>query len=225
MSSTSFSQIRNAALSLENQTDKLLAQLSKTQQLINSAELEDTELTLVAEINLILEKREDIINKLKRSIDTDDSAPASRIQQVQRHKEILAGHRSSFLKIQSKITEERNRNNLLFLIRLDLSAHKQRNVSSSAGINENDYILEEGRRVEQANSFADRLLQQAYETRDELIGQQGVLQNALSRIAGTIQLIPGINVLISRINTRRKRDTLILASVISLCIIGLFFFS
>ncbi|WPK22869.1 hypothetical protein PUMCH_000089 [Australozyma saopauloensis] len=225
MSSATFSQIRNSALSLENQTDKLLAQYSKIQQVGNSVASDDAELNLVNDITQILEKREDIIARLKRSIETDSAAPASRSQQVQRHKEVLADHRSSFLKIQSKISEERNRNNLLFLIRLDLSAHKQRNVSSASGINENDYILEEGRRVEQANSFADRLLQQAYETRDELIGQQAFLQNAQSRIAGTIQQIPGINVLVSRINTRRKRDTLILASVISLCIIGLLFFS
>lgn len=225
MSSAPFSQTRNTALSLENQTGKLLAQFSKLQQLGNSADPNDAEQTLIAEITEILDKRDEVISKLRRAIDSDDITSTSRTQQVQRHKEILADHKNSFLKIQSKINEERNRNNLLYLIRLDLSAHKQRNVSSNSGISDNDYILEEGRRVEQANSFAERLLQLAYETRDELIGQQAFLQNAQGRIASTIQLIPGINVLISRINTRRKRDTLILASVIALCIFGLLFFS
>lgn len=225
MSSATFSQIRNSALSLENQTDKLLSQYSKLQQIGNSSESSDAELTIASDITQILEKRDEVISKLKRTVDTDEAAPASKLQQVQRHKEVLADHRNSFLKIQSKINEERNRNNLLFLIRLDLSAHKQRNVSSSAAMSDNDYILEEGRRVDQANSFAERLLQQAFETRDELIGQRAFLQNAQGRIASTIQLIPGINVLISRINTRRKRDTLILASVIALCIFGLLFFS
>lgn len=225
MSSATFSQIRNSALSLENQTDKLLSQYSKLQQTSNSAESSEAELTIASDITQILEKRDEVISKLKRTVDTDDTTPASKLQQVQRHKEVLADHRNSFLKIQSRINEERNRNNLLYLIRLDLSAHKQRNVSSSAAMSDNDYILEEGRRVDQANSFAERLLQQAYETRDELIGQRAFLQNAQGRIASTIQLIPGINVLISRINTRRKRDTLILASVIALCIFGLLFFS
>lgn len=225
MSSATFSQIRNSALSLENQTDKLLGQYYRLQQTGSSADVNETEQALVSEISQMLERRDEIIGKLKRTIDTDEMTPASKVQQAQRHKEVLADHRSSFLKIQSKINEERNRNNLLYLIRLDLSAHKQRNVSSSNGVSDNDYILEEGRRVDQANSFAERLLQQAFETRDELIGQHAFLQNAQGRISSTIQLIPGINVLISRINTRRKRDTFILASVISFCIIGLLFFS
>ncbi|MGG6498071.1 UNVERIFIED_CONTAM: hypothetical protein NY603_34615, partial [Bacteroidetes bacterium 56_B9] len=75
--------------------------------------------------------------------------------------------------------------------------------------NDNDYILDEARRVDNANSFADRLLQQAFETRDELYNQRVFLQNASSRIQNTLQTIPGVNVLISRINTRRRRDTLI----------------
>ena len=225
MSSATFSQIRNSALLLENQTDKLLAQLSKTKQSGNAIGLDDIELAVVTEIMQILEKRDELIGKLKRTIDVDGAALPSRVQQVQRHKEVLADHRTSFLKIQSKINEERDRNNLLYLIRLDLSAHKQRNVSSTPAMSHNDYILEEGRRVEQANSFAERLLQQAFETRDELISQSNMLQNAQGRISNTIQQIPGIGVLISRINTRIKMDTIILASVISLCIFGLFFFS
>lgn len=162
---------------------------------------------------------------LKRAAESDDAISTSKLQQLQRHKEILATDRSSFLKIQGRINHERNLNNLLFLVQSDISAHKQRNVSSVDAEDASDYILDEGRRVNSANSFAERLLQQAYETRDELISQRAYLQNAQSRIQGTILTIPGINVLMSRINTRRKRDTLIMASVIAFCIIGLFLLS
>lgn len=197
---------------------------SKLQLVGNSIEANDDESSLVAQISDLLQKREEVIGNLNRISEVDATISTSKLQQLQRHREILAEHRSSFLKMQTKITDERNRNNLLFLIQSDISAHKQRNVSSAA-TNEDDYILDERRRVDTANSFADRLLQLAYETRDELTGQRQYLQNATSRIQGTLQSIPGINVLVSRINTRRKRDTLIMGFVIAFCIIGLFFFA
>lgn len=223
MSSATFTQTRNSALHLEKQTELLLARYSKL-QLANSVEASEDETGLEGQIADILRKREDVIANLNRISEVDMSISTSKLQQLQRHRETLADHRQLFLKMQSKISDERNRNNLLFLIQLDISAHKQRNVSSAA-TNEDDYILDERRRVDNANSFADSLLQRAYETRDELFSQRAYLQSALSRIQGTLQSIPGINVLVSRINTRRKRDTLIMGFVIAVCIIGLFFFA
>lgn len=224
MSSATFSQTRNSALNLEKQTEALLARYSKFQLIGNSIEANDDETALVAQISDMLQKREAVIGSLNRISEVDLSISTSKLQQLQRHREILAEHGASFHKMQSKINDERNRNNLLFLIQSDISAHKQRNVSSSA-TNEDDYILEERRRVDTANSFANSLLQRAYETRDELFSQRAYLQNATTRVQGTLQTIPGINVLVSRINTRRKRDTLIMGFVIAFCIILLFFFA
>lgn len=224
MSSATFTQTRNNAVNLEKQTEVLLVKFSKFQQLANSVEADDEETSLVAQIADLLQKREDVVGNLNRISEVDVTISTSKLQQLQRHRETLAEHRLSFSKLQNKINDERNRNNLLFLIQSDISAHKQRNVTQLA-TNDDDYILDERRRVDTANSFADRLLQQAYETRDELMSQRAHLQNASTRIQSTLQTIPGINVLLSRINTRRKRDTLILAFVIALCIIGLFFFA
>lgn len=190
----------------------------------SSVEPSAEETALTNQVSDLLQRREETVATLNRTSDADINISTSKLQQLQRHKETLAQDRASFRKIQAKINEERNRNNLLFLVQSDISAHKQRNVSSAAE-NANDYILEEGRRADAANSFAERLLQLAYETRDELMNQRTMLLGALTRIQSTIQTIPGLNVLISRINTRRKRDTLILATVITLCILGLFFFA
>ena len=54
------------------------------------------------------------------------------------------------------------------------------------------------------NSIADRLLQGAFATRDELLNQRQYLNNAQLQVLSTMQNIPGLNVLISKINTRRK---------------------
>lgn len=222
MSSATFTQTRTFAQNLEKQTEQLLSRLSKIQTGGVSVDPSEEETTVTTSILEVLEKRDEVVGRLNRLLEADVTISTSKLQQLQRHKEVLADHKGLFNKIQGRITEERNRNNLLFTIRSDISAHKQREILLGPD-SENNYILDERARVDNANSFADRLLQQAYETRDELFSQRVQLLNAANRVLGTLQSIPGINVLISKINTRRKRDTLIMGFVIAFCIIGLFF--
>ncbi|CUM55816.1 unnamed protein product [Debaryomyces tyrocola] len=225
MSSATFTQTRSQALNLEKQADTLLSRYSAFQNLSNTSS-SDEENELSDSIFENLQKRENVVNTLNRISETDTNLSTSKLQQLQRHKEILSEHRRSYAKIKGVIKEERNRNNLLFSVRSDIDAHRERssNNSNNRDLNANDYILDESVRADNANSFAERLLQQAYNTRDELYSQRAHLSNAQLRMMGAVLLIPGINVLISRINTRRKRDTLILATVIAICILVLFFF-
>ena len=218
MSSSTFSQTRSQALNLEKQTETLLAKYSQFQNHV-TAEANDDESSCCQQISDILDKRDDTLHRLNRISETE-AISTSKLQQLTRHKEILQDHRQSFRKIQSQIHEERNKTNLLFSVRTGIELAKARNDTAA---NPNDYILDESTRVNNANNLADRLLQQAFETRDELWNQRQYLQNAQLKILSSLQSIPGLNVLISKINTRRKRDTLILATVITLCILGLFF--
>ncbi|GME93631.1 unnamed protein product [[Candida] boidinii] len=73
------------------------------------------------------------------------------------------------------------------------------------------------------NSFADRLLQQVWETGQEVTRQNATLNNVSVRLQRTLSTIPGLNVLLSKINTRRRRDTIIIAAVIVICLILLWF--
>ncbi|CAO3597250.1 unnamed protein product [Absidia cylindrospora] len=67
--------------------------------------------------------------------------------------------------------------------------------------------------------MTDMILDQAYATRQDVSRQGRTIQGFNTKIVGVMGHIPGINNLISRINTRRERDTLIMAGVISTCII------
>lgn len=220
MSSSSFAQTRSQALNLEKQTEQLLSQYSQC-QLQQNLEPNQEEITIINHIQEILDKRNAIINKLNRISESIDIS-TSKLQQLTRHREILQDHTFTFQRIANQIQDDRNRNNLLFSVQSDINAHKKQSQTQDTQT-ANDYILHESQRVDNANSIADRLLQSAFNTRDELLNQRQYLSNAQSKMFNTLQNIPGINVLISKINTRRKRDTLILASVIALCIIVLFF--
>ncbi|CAX40710.1 Golgi SNAP receptor complex member, putative [Candida dubliniensis CD36] len=223
MSSSTFTQTRSRALSLEKQTEQLLSKFSQFQQQqqqnqSQSLDITQEEITIRQQIEEIFQKRDAIISKLNRISEVEPNLSTSKLQQLTRHKEKLNDDNLSFTKIINNIEDERNKNNLLFNVHRDINHHKQqRNLDGNA------YILEESERVNNVNSIADRLLQGAFATRDELLNQRQYLNNAQSQVASTMQNIPGLNVLISKINTRRKRDTLILASVIAICILFLFF--
>jgi Golgi SNAP receptor complex protein 1 len=220
MSSATFTQTRSQALNLEKQTESLLSRYSQFQNIPNSTLASEDETKMHESIVETLDKRDSIITKLNRISESDQTISTSKLQQLARHKEILNEHRKSLNRIQSNIEQDRNRNNLLFSVQSDISAHQKRNRPET---NSHDYILDERERVDNANSFADRLLQLAYQTRDELLEQRQNLNNASLRMMGSLSAIPGLNVLIGKINTRRRRDTLILATVIAVCIVILFF--
>lgn len=223
MSSSTFTQTRSQALSLEKQTEQLLSKFSQFQQQqqqnqSQSLDITQEEITIRQQIEETFQKRDAIILKLNRISEVEPNLSTSKLQQLTRHKEKLNDDNLSFTKIINNIEDERNKNNLLFNVHRDINHHKQqRNLDGNA------YILEESERVNNVNSIADRLLQGAFATRDELLNQRQYLNNAQLQVVSTMQNIPGLNVLISKINTRRKRDTLILASVIAICILFLFF--
>lgn len=222
MSSQTFTQARSQALSLEKQTEQLLSKYSQFQTQHNLDSTPEEEL-VIQQINDILIRRDDVISKMNRmSTMQTSNLSTSKLQQFARHQEKLNDDKISFNNITNRIIEERNKNNLLFHVQNDINVHKQKeNIRNN--INGNDYILEELERVDNVNNIADRLLQSAFNTRDELLNQRQYLNNAQSQILSSLQNIPGLNVLISKINTRRKRDTLILALVIAICILVLFF--
>lgn len=210
----SFAHTRAKALNLEKETELLLAKYATA---LLGVELGDREAELEQQVSAILEEREVLVKSL-----ASINAPPGKAQQVQRHREILAEHRQSFARMEEASAGERARHNLLYSVREDISAHHQRSKAMGAGsMNANDYALDESQRADAANSLADRLLNQAHLTRDDLEMQRQRLGNAQLRMLASIQQVPGLKMLVSKINSRRKRDTVILATLIALCIVVL----
>lgn len=96
-------------------------------------------------------------------------------------------------------------------------------------------LITERDRIDHSHGIADSLLETAYATRNEFGRQRQALSRINQRLmqsASTTTLvcvltggqIPGINTIIGKINTRKKRDSLIIAGLISLCIFGLIIF-
>lgn len=212
--SNSFVTVRSQAISLESQTDSLLTRYSSFAQTTSSEPLAQ-ETQLQEKLETILNKRQDIVETLQKIADNDSDISTTKLSQLQRHRETLQENWQTFRNIRSSIQQERNRLNLIFSVKKDL---QQDTIE-----NRDEYIQDEYRRVENSHSVVDSLIDQAYETRDQFMSQRRVLHKSGDRILQTLQHIPLINNVIAKINTRRKKNAVILASLISICILVLFF--
>jgi Golgi SNAP receptor complex protein 1 len=207
---STFNSIRPQALSLETQTATLLSKYSSFAMSPSSSATAE-ELKLERQVESILQKREELLDNLSRISDTTPSLPTVKLQQLIRHKEILQENWKQFIQLRSSITSERNKLNLLFNVNKSLDERKN--------IDEMNYINDESQTVNGMNNVTDDLIQRAYETRDNLLNQRSVLQRSSNKLLSTLGNIPGVNNLISKINTRRKRDAVILGLLISVCIL------
>ncbi|CAL9735610.1 golgi SNAP receptor complex member 1 [Monosporozyma servazzii] len=219
-SAPSFVTVRGQAISLETQTESLLSKYSTFAQ-TTSAEQTSQEGKIDNQLETNLHKRQEIIDSLSKICHENPNISATKLTQLQRHKEILTIHWKNFQNIRSSIQQERNRLNLLFSVKNDIA--QDHNNSNEIIGDADEYIQNESRRIDQSHNIVDRLITQAWETRDQFAAQSSTLNNANNRILGTLQRIPGITQVISRIGTRRRKNAVILASITTICILILFF--
>ncbi|EDO14959.1 hypothetical protein Kpol_388p2 [Vanderwaltozyma polyspora DSM 70294] len=212
----SFVTIRSEVISLESKADSLLSKYSSFAQ-TTSSEATGQEKKLDVQIENVLQRTQDVVEKLRNICNDNNDISTTKLTQLSRHAEILQDHWKNFRNIRSSIQQERNRLNLLFSVKNDIEQQKFLDT------NEDEYIQNEARRVDQSHNLVDRLIAQALETRDQFNSQSNLLHSANNRMLQTIQRIPGLNQLIAKINTRRRKNALILSSVITICFLILFF--
>ncbi|ODV90886.1 hypothetical protein CANCADRAFT_113159 [Tortispora caseinolytica NRRL Y-17796] len=211
----SFSVVRSELRQNETRTDELLAQLA-TRQSVDDA--------LCREVDEILNASSAQISQLERLAASEPQT--SREHVVQRHKEIMEEHQLQLRSLVAKLTQDQQRRQLLSSVKAEAEAY--RSGSGSGGHTEAaeaEYMLHERGRIDNSLNMTDRILAQAYETRDEFDRQTSVLANVQRRVFQSASQVPGINVLISKINTRRKRDSLILSAIVTACFLMLWFFA
>lgn len=85
-------------------------------------------------------------------------------------------------------------------------------------------MLDERRRIDNSHSMADNVLSQAYAVRENFGLQRETLSSINRRIVGVASQIPGMNSLMGRISSKKRRDAIILAVFIALCFLMLLYF-
>jgi len=166
-------------------------------------------------------QRYTLLQQLARTLDSEPTPSALKSTNLARHREILQQHRTELSRLKSSISTTRDHANLLSNVRSDISAY-QRSQNPEAA--EADYMLSERSRLDNSHNMVDSVLSQAYATNESFALQRETLGSIQRRITGAAAQIPGINGLMQRIGSKKRRDGIILGSFIALCCLALFWF-
>jgi golgi SNAP receptor complex member 1 len=166
-------------------------------------------------------QRETLLSQLTRSLDSEPTASSLKTSNLARHRDIHSEHTREFSRLRLQIKDARNRHNLLSNVRADISAYRAQNPAAA----EEEYMLDERERLDASHRVADGVLSQAYAISDSFRTQRETLASVNRRIVGAASQIPGINSLMSRIGSKKRRDGFILGGFIALCFLAVFFLS
>lgn len=182
----------------------------------------EEELRVESRLQEVLEQRDGLVGQLSRLLDSESAHSSSAVKQnnLARHREILSDHRRELARLKSAISEARSRANLLSNVRSDINAYR----SSQPGQAEADYMLDERSRIDNSHNVADSVLSQAYAVQENFGIQRETMANINRRIVGAASQVPGINSLIGRIGTKKRRDGIILGTFIAFCFLMLLWF-
>ncbi|OOQ90497.1 putative vesicle transport v-SNARE protein Gos1 [Penicillium brasilianum] len=218
-----WAQLRQQARSLETQTEQLFHTYAQFSSLTKPPPSPtEEELRLESQLKDLLERRESLISQLSRLLDSEATLTSSALKQnnLARHREVLADHRRELQRLTSAIAESRDRANLLSNVRSDIDAYH----ASIPGAAEADYMLEERGRVENSHNMIDGVLSQAYAINENFGIQRETLASINRRIVGAASQVPGMNYLIGKIGTKKRRDAIILGCFIGFCFLMLVYF-
>ncbi|KAF1356986.1 snare region anchored in the vesicle membrane C-terminus-domain-containing protein [Delphinella strobiligena] len=217
-----WAQLRQQARTLETQTDTLFHTYSQFGSVTNiPPKPSEEEVRTEAQLEDILERRTALLSQLTRLLDSEAQVSALKSTNLARHKEILTQHRNELNRLKSQISTTRDRANLLSNVRSDINAYRSQHPEDA----EAEYMLQERGRIDNSHNMADSVLSQAYAINENFGLQRETLANINRRIVGAASQVPGINGLIQRIGTKKRRDGIILGSFIALCFLIFFFFS
>ncbi|CEI64772.1 hypothetical protein FVEN_g3276 [Fusarium venenatum] len=222
--SGSWTSLMQQARNLEKQTENLFHTYSRFAAAPNiPPKPTEKERETETKLEELLEKREDVISKLVRLLDSEAALTSSAIKQknLNTFQRKLADHKKNLIHLRSNLQEARNRANLLSNVQSDIDQYRQNNPEAA----EADYMLQERNRIDNSNNMADNVLSQAYAVNDSFNLQRETLASINRRITHAASQVPGINTLIGRISAKKRRDGIIMGSFVAFCFIVFFLFS
>uniref|UniRef100_A0A8C2X730 Golgi SNAP receptor complex member 1 n=1 Tax=Cyclopterus lumpus TaxID=8103 RepID=A0A8C2X730_CYCLU len=191
---------------------------SDTTPLLNNSTQDRMFDTMSVEIEQLLAKLTLVNDKMAEYTNTPGTASlnAALMHTLQRHRDILQDYTQEFHKTKGNFLAIREREDLLGSVRKDIDQ------SSINECNQMQHIV-----TSQSISLPC-LFSIAMATKENMTSQRGFLKSIQSRVntlANILYRFPTINNLIQRINLRKRRDSLILGTVIGVCTILLLLYA
>jgi len=231
---SSWEDMRKQARQLENEIDVKLVNFSKLGSgptIFSNAVKSNGETSHLLDENFVFESLsseiKELLSMLSEINDTMSEISASQAQSaalkhtLQRHHDILKDYNTEFQKTKSHIQSKKEREDLLGSVRKDIDAYK----NDSGRNRRTDLYLKENEHLRSSERLIDDQINIAIETKEHMMTQRGALKRMQTRVNDLSSRFPLINGLLQRINFRRRRDAVILGSVIGTCILFLILYS
>eukprot|EP01134_Creolimax_fragrantissima_P007740 CFRG7740T1 len=164
------------------------------------------------ELRVLLDKLADMNDTMSNEAGGSSSPSPTVIHTLQRHRDVLNDYAREYRKTKANLIAARDRTMLLSDVQHEIRAYKE-GFSSGA-----EYYESEQARLNTAHSGVDDAIGIAIATREDLQNQRNTFRNTSQRLQGIAETIPGLNVLMRKIDVRKKRDQLIISGVISVCL-------
>jgi len=222
MATPSWASLRQQIRTLESQTESNFHTLSQYTSSPSLPEKPSPEEQVTEEaITNLFTQRENSIAQLSRLLDSESALSTSTLKQnnLTRHRELLTDHKSELRRLRSQIAEQRTRQHLLSSVRNDIAE------SRTAEEQEAEYMLQERGHLDQSHSVIDGIISQAYQINENFGIQRDTLASVNRRITLAASQLPGVNDLMTRIGSKKRRDGIILASFIAFCFLVFLWFS
>ncbi|KAI3383914.1 hypothetical protein SNEBB_000832 [Seison nebaliae] len=135
---------------------------------------------------------------------------------IRRHHEIIYDYQMEFNKTKNNVHSHLDRLNLLGDSVIDPSAGLSRR---------NDLLLKEDNSINNSVTMIEQQINVAKALKENLAHQKSILSATFQNLMSTAQQFPIINKLTRNINFRKRRDAIIIASIISFCTILLLLYA
>lgn len=218
----SFEDLRKRARQLESEIDVKLVSFSKiaasygTSAVASNSSSSETVALLSGDqmYETISVELEQLLNALTEVNERMNSCPlgssVATIHTLQRHRDILQDYTHEFQRTNNAIKSRREREQLL--------GSGRNNGKTLAGLSRRDLYLKESEHLANSEGMIDEQITIAVETRDHLKSQREAFKMIQTKVNDLSNRFPLINTLMTKINIRKRRDSLIIGTVVGLCL-------
>jgi Golgi SNAP receptor complex protein 1 len=220
-------ELRRQARQIENEIDAKLLSLSKrgAHELgprdveeekedavpLLGASNDDMFERITEDMEQLLARLSDINNKMSQYSEQLQQNPSA-IYTLQRHRDILNDYTKEFRKAKTDISAQREREQLL------RTTNKEDSQGFTGPNKRTEIYMKEQEHIRNSESLVDEQINVAIRTRESMMNQRNALKAIQTQMTTLANRFPMINSLIHRINIKRRKDSIIIGSVIGVCL-------
>ncbi|KAJ2903419.1 protein transport protein gos1 [Coemansia aciculifera] len=167
---------------------------------------------LEGELSTILGDLEAVIGEMSETVQLQRGSK----RVLERHREMYSEYVREFGRYKANVQAALSRTELM-------AGSSNGGRSGAANVADRDRLVQERGRIDQAHTDIDMVLDHAFSVRQDLVEQRSMIGGATSRMVSVTERIPGINLLLGRIRSRKRKEKVVLAIVLSTCIVILLY--